>query len=262
MLKPNRYRQAIAEGRVPVGHMVWEFGTRGVSRLIDSTGLDFVVFDMEHSGFEIERLFDLIAYAKACTFAPFVRVPEGQYHFLARLMDAGALGVMIGNVETAEHAKYIVDSVKYAPLGRRGVGLGGAHTDYVVPDPVAYFAESNASTVVICQIESPKGVENAEAIAATPGVDILWVGHFDLSQAMGIPGQFQHPEFLANLCRVVAAARKHGKRLGIQPGTPEFLDQWMGLGFDVISWNVDTAVYRSALEAGVRMVQERAAKAG
>ncbi len=242
--------------------MVWEFGTRGVSRLIESTGLDFVIFDMEHSGFEIERMFDQIAYAKACTFAPFVRVPEGQYHFLARLMDAGALGVMIGNVETPEHAKYIVDSVKYAPLGRRGVGLGGAHTDYVVPDPVRYFQDSNASTVVICQIESPKGVENAEAIAATEGVDILWVGHFDLSQSMGIPGQFQHPDFITNLKRVVDAARKHGKRLGIQPGTPELLDQWMGIGFDVISWSVDTAVYRGALDSAVKLVQARAAKAG
>lgn len=257
MLKPNRYRQAIAEGRIPVGHMVWEFGTRGISRLIDSTGLDFVVFDMEHSGFEIERVFDLIAYAKACAFAPFVRVPEGQYHFLARLMDAGALGVMIGNVETPEHAKYIVDSVKYAPMGRRGVGLGGSHTDYVVPDPVKYFAESNESSVVICQIESPKGVANAEAIAATPGVDILWVGHFDLTTSMGIPGQFQHPDFLDALKRVVDAANKHGKRLGIQPGTPELLDQWLNVGFNVISWNVDSALYRAALDSGIRMVRER-----
>lgn len=260
MLKPNRYRQALDEGRIPVGHMVWEFGTRGISRLIESTGLDFVIFDMEHSGFEIERLFDLIAYSKACTFAPFVRVPEGQYHFLARLMDAGALGVMIGNVETAEHAKYIVDSVKYAPMGRRGVGLGGAHTDYVVPDPVRYFADSNESSVVICQIESPKGVANAGAIAATPGVDILWVGHFDLSTSMGIPGQFQHPDFLNALKTVVDAANKHGKRLGIQPGSPEYLDQWFGLGFNVISWSVDSALYRAALESGIRLVRERTAK--
>jgi 2-keto-3-deoxy-L-rhamnonate aldolase RhmA len=257
-MKPNRYRQAIAEGRVPVGHMVWEFGTRGLARMLEGTGLDFVIFDMEHSGFEIERVFDLIAYAKASSFAPFVRVPEAKYHFLARLMDGGALGVMIGNVETAETARYIVDSVKFAPLGRRGVGLGTSHTDFTVPDPVGYFNESNESTVVICQIESPKGVANAEAIAATPGVDILWVGHFDLSQSMGIPGQFQHPEFLANLERVVAAARKHGKRLGIQPGTPEYLDQWMNIGFDVISWSVDTAIYRSALMAGVQQVHNRA----
>src|SRR5262249_55669886 len=125
-MKPNRYRLAISEGRIPIGHMVWEFGTRGIACILESTGLDFVLFDLEHSGFEIERVFDLIAYSKACTFAPIVRVPEAQYHFLARLMDAGALGVMVANVESAEQAKFIVDAVKYAPLGRRGVGLGTA----------------------------------------------------------------------------------------------------------------------------------------
>ncbi len=254
-MKANRYRQAISEGRVPVGHMVWEFGTRGMARLLDSTGLDFVIFDMEHSAFDLADVADLIAWSKACAFAPFVRVPEPKYHFLARLMDAGALGVMIPNVETPEAAKYVVDCVKYAPLGRRGVGLGSAHTDFTVPNPAQYFMESNESTVVICQIESALGVDNAEAIAATPGVDILWVGHYDLSQSMGIPGQFQHVDFLRALDRVVAAATRHGKRLGIQPGSTELLDQWMQIGFNVISWSVDSALYRSALAQGVRIVQ-------
>jgi len=258
-MKTNRYRQAIAEGRVPVGHMVWEFATRGVARLLDSTGIDFVIFDMEHSAFDHAQVADVIAWSKACSFAPFVRVPEPQYHFLARLMDAGALGVMIPNVETPEQATAIVNAVKYAPLGRRGVGLGTSHTDFVVPNPVQYFKESNESTVVICQIESVTGVKNAEAIAATPGVDILWVGHFDLSQSMGIPGQFQHPDFLAGLASVVEAANRHGKRLGIQPTSTELLDQWMGLGFNVISWSVDTALYRGALAQGVRLVQATSA---
>ena len=92
--------------------MIMEFGTRGIAKIIESADLDFVVYDMEHSGFEVERLFDLIAWSKACSFAPFVRVPQGLYHFLARIMDAGALGVMIGNVETPEQAKSIVNAVK------------------------------------------------------------------------------------------------------------------------------------------------------
>lgn len=256
-MKSNRYREAIAAGRIPIGHMVWEFNTRGLARILESAGVDFVVFDMEHSAFDLDDIADLIAFSKACSFAPFVRVPEAKHHFLARLMDAGALGVMIPNVETPEQAKYVVDSVKYAPLGRRGVGLGSAHTDFVVPDPVTYFNESNASTVVICQIESQLGVANADAIAATPGVDNLWVGHFDLSQSMGIPGQFQHPDFLANLRKVVDAANKHGRRLGIQPGNQAMLDQWLEIGFNVISWSVDSAVYSAALAEGVQLVRRR-----
>jgi len=256
-MKPNRFREALAAGRMPVGHMVWEFGTRGIAKILESADLDFVIYDMEHSGFGMERIFDLIAYSKACSFAPMVRVPQAQYHFLARVMDAGALGVMIANVETPEQAKMIVDAVKYAPLGNRGVGIGTAHTDFQPLPAVEYFKESNESTVIICQIESPLGVKNAEAIAATPGVDLLWVGHFDLSQTMGIPAQFQHPDFLAALKTVIDAGKKHGCRLGIQPGNMEQCEQWLGLGFDVISWGADSFVYRQALINAVTDLRKR-----
>ena len=254
-MKPNRFRQAISEGRIPLGHMIMEFGTRGIAKILESADLDFVLFDMEHSGFGMERVFDLIAWSKACSFAPMVRVPQGQYHFLARVMDAGALGVMVGNVQTPEEAREIVSAVKYAPAGRRGVGLGTAHNDYVVPDPAEYYAASNSSTVVICQIESGLGVSNAEAIAAVAGVDCLWVGHYDLSTSLGIPGQFTSEQFQTALKTVVAAARRHGKLLGIQPGTAEQAANWRAVGFNVISWGSDIGVYRSALAAAIQKLR-------
>ncbi len=105
-------------------------------------------------------------------------------------------------------------------------------------------------------IESPAGVANVDAIAATPGVDVLWVGHYDLTQAMGIPAQFQHPDFLAALDFVVAAARRHGKQAGIQPGRVEDAEQWRRIGFNVLSWGIDYAVYRAALVSGVSQVRK------
>jgi 2-keto-3-deoxy-L-rhamnonate aldolase RhmA len=246
---------------MPVGHMIMEFGTRGIAKLLESADLDFVVYDMEHSGIEIDRIFDLIAWSKAAPYSPFVRVPQGMYHFLARVMDAGAHGVMVGNVETPEQARDIVNAVKYAPLGKRGVALGTAHNDYVMPDPAAYFKEINESSVVICQIESETGVRNAEAIAATSGVDCLWIGHFDLSQSMGIPAQFHNERFLDAMRAVVSAARRHGRLLGIQPGSAEQADEWMALGFNVISWSADIAVYRSALQAGVNRLRQKGVSA-
>ena len=241
---------------MPVGHMVMEFGTRGIAKLLEAANVDFVVFDMEHSGFEVERVFDLIAWSKACTFAPMVRVPQGDYHFLARTMDAGALGVMVANVETAEQAREIVGAVKYAPLGRRGLGLGGAHNDYVMPEPAEYLRESNENTVVICQIESELGVRNAAEIAGTEGVDVLWVGHFDLTQSMGIPAQFVHERFLGALRSVVSAAQQLGKGVGVQPGNLEQAEQWIAMGFNVISWQSDISLYRSALTAGVKRLRD------
>lgn len=260
-MKTNRYREALAAGRMPVGHMIMEFGTRGIAKIIETADVDFVLYDMEHSGIEMDRLYDLIAWSKACSFAPFVRVPQGLYHFLSRVMDAGALGVMVGNVETPEQARSIVEAVKYAPMGKRGVGFGLAHNDFMMPKAEDYIEQINASSVVICQIESETGVKNSEAIAATPGVDCLWIGHFDLSVSMGIPAQFHHERFLEALRTVVASAKKHGRTLGIQPGSPEQADEWMALGFNVMSWGADVAVYRSALQAAVKRLREKSARA-
>lgn len=259
-MKPNRFRQAIADGKVPVGHMIMEFGTRGIAKILEASGVDFVVFDMEHSGIDVDRMADLLAWSKAASFSPFVRVPQPHYHFLARIMDAGAQGIMVPNVETAEQARAIVDAVKYPPAGHRGVGLGTAHNDYVMPKPEEYFAEANANNVVICQIESPAGVDNSAAIAEVEGVDVLWVGQFDLSVAMGIPGHFEDEAFKQALATVTAAAARAGKRAGIQPGTPEQAVAWMKAGFNVISWQSDIALYRGALSAAVKRVRDLAAR--
>jgi len=256
-MKPNRFRQVVAEGRIPVGHMIMEFATRGIAKILEAAGVDFVVLDMEHTGFDAERIADQMAWFKATPIAPFVRVPQGLYHFLARTMDAGALGVMVGNVETPEQAHEVVNAVKYAPMGRRGLGLGTAHNDYVPPDTVAYLREANENSTVICQIESTTGLANLDPIASTPGVDVLWVGHFDLTQSMGIPAQFQHPEFLDALRRVVDAARRYSKRAGIQPGNTAQADQWLEIGFDVISWGVDIAVYREALRSAISVLRQK-----
>src|SRR5437016_2489070 len=260
-MKPNRFRQVVKEGRIPLGTMVWEFGTRGLPKILEAADLDFVLIDMEHSTFDGERVADLLALFKATPIAPFVRVPQRLYHFIARALDAGALGVMVANVETAEEAQEIVNAAKYAPMGHRGVGLGSAHTDFVVPDPPAYFREANENTTVIAMIESPRGLENAEAIAATAGVDVLWVGHFDLTQAMGIPSQFHHPDFLRAIRHVISAAGKHGKIAAINPTRPEQAEEWIAAGFKAISWSNDSTVYRTALSSAIQSLRLRVAAA-
>jgi 2-dehydro-3-deoxyglucarate aldolase/4-hydroxy-2-oxoheptanedioate aldolase len=250
-MKPNRFRQVLSEGRMPVGHMISEFATRGVAKILEAAGVDFVFIDMEHTAIDPARVADLMAWFKATPIAPFVRVPQGLYHFIARTLDAGALGVMVANVETADQAREIVNAAKYAPLGGRGVGLGLAHTDYRNPEPAIYFHEANENTTVICMIESCRGLANVDAIASTDGVDMLWVGHFDLTQSMGIPGQFHETRFVKALRTVAEAARSYSKPVGIQPASLEQAKQWHELGVDVFSWGNDVAVYSAALTAGV-----------
>jgi len=257
-VKPNRFKQVRAEGRIPVGHMVLEFGTRGIAQMVEVAGADFVVIDMEHTGFSAADIANLIAWFKATAVAPFVRVPQVAYHFIARTLDAGALGVMVPNVKSTGEARAIVDAAKYAPFGKRGVILGEAHTDFRSVDPRAFMEHSNQSTTIICQIESREGLEHLEAIATTPGVDVLWVGHFDLTQSLGIPGQFDNTLFLDALKQVVDTASRHGLGAGIQPGSLAQAQQWMELGFNVISYGGDLYVYLEALSRAIADVRKLA----
>lgn len=255
-MKENRFQRVLREGRIPTGHMIMEFGTRGIAKILEAAGVDFVLIDMEHNGFDTERIADLMAWFKATDIAPFVRVPQGLYHFIARTLDAGALGVMVANVESGEQARAIVSAARYAPLGKRGVGLGAAHNDYIQPDPQSYFRWANQNTTVICQIESTSGLANLDAIAGTDGVDVLWVGHSDLSQSLGIPGQFQDPRFLDALRRVAQTANRHGKLAAMQPASLEQAGQWTRLGFHFMGWKTDIALYRDALAKEIQALRE------
>jgi 2-keto-3-deoxy-L-rhamnonate aldolase RhmA len=259
-MKPNRFKEVRAEGRVPVGQMLWESGSRGMARMMDACDLDFAIIDTEHAAFTSAEVADLVAWFSATTIAPFVRVTEIAYHLLARTMDAGALGVMVPNVKNAAEARAVVDAVKYAPLGRRGIGLGGALTGYRGVNPAEFLEYSNANTTVMCQIESVEGIENLEAIATTPGVDVLWVGHYDLSQSMGIPGQFHDERFRDNLKRVIAVCDRHNLGAGIQPGSIAQAQEWLETGFNVISYSTEMAVYLTAMTQAVQQVRALAAK--
>ena len=250
-MKSNLIRQRLAEGKVPIGHMVMEFGTRGIAKIIESTGVDFVLLDMEHGGRDFASICDLLAWFKSTPVTPIVRVPSADYHFIARVMDAGAQGVMVPNVRSVEQARRVITALRFAPDGDRGLGLGGAQNNYIRPKLVEYMEASNQSNIFLCQIESTQALDDIDAIASLPGVDNLWVGHMDLSQSMGIVGQFENPVFVDAFCKVTDAAQRHNKSSGIQPGSLKEARIWLELGFNVISYSVDHSVYSTALKENV-----------
>ncbi len=254
----NRMKDRLQAGQVPIGHMIWEFNTRGIARLTELAHLDFVLIDMEHGGFSLAQVADMVTWFRATSVTPMVRVPEVQYHFIARTLDMGALGIMVPNVRTRAMAEAIVQATKYAPAGARGLGLGGSVSHYQTGDPRQLMDTMNAATAVICQIESREGLENLEEIATVPGVDVLWVGQADLSQSLGIPGQFAHPDFQAALDKVIACCRRHGLGAGIQPNDLVQCQAWLQVGFNTISYSVDTAVYATALAVGRQAVADLA----
>lgn len=252
-MRENPVKRRLAEGGVSVGAFVFEFSTTGVARIAASAGAEFVFFDQEHTGWSVETVRTLIAAARASDIVPMVRVPATEYHFIARALDAGAMGVMAPMVESEEQARLIVSSAKYPPAGRRGFGL--LYSDQIEEgNVVRTMASGNREVLLVAQIETAAGVENVEKIAAVDGIDVLWIGHNDLTSSLGIPGMFTHPDYARAVDRVLAAGRAHGKAVGIMATRPEEGPVHLGRGFRALAYG-DIWLYEEALRQGVRAVR-------
>src|SRR5437762_4763154 len=187
-MRTNPVKAALAAGKRAFGAMVFEFFSPGLPQICRNAGAEFVLFDMEHTGLGFETLKMQIALCRGLDIVPMARVPRGEYHFIARALDVGALGVMVPMVGTAEEARRIVACTRYPPEGRRGAAFGFAHDDYEGGEVAAKVAALHERTLLIAQIETDEGLANVETIAAVHGVDALWIGHFDLTNFLGIPG--------------------------------------------------------------------------
>ena len=258
-MRTNHIKQKLNDGGTSIGTFMFEFNTTGIGRIAAEAGAEFAVFDMEHTGWSVETIRMLLATSRSTAMIPYVRVPATEYHFIARVLDMGAMGVMVPMVESSEQAKKIVASAKYPPVGHRGSAFGIAHDDYSSGDIVAKVETANSETHLIAQIETVAGVENVEAIAAVDGIDVLWIGQSDLTSSLGIPGQFDHPRFKEAVATVLSACRKHNKVPGFMSGGIDdgkaFLDQ----GFRMLAYSGDLWIYRSAVREGVNALKRHAA---
>jgi len=240
------FRERVRRGEVLLGQMVLELFSPGIGPMLDACGLDFVIFDMEHGRCDINLLAEMVASCRGSNIFPITRVPDAACAPLSRALDVGARGVMVPRVETRQQAEDIVSQLKYAPMGRRGVALGIAH-DLYRPGGPEFFARANEETCVVLMVETEKGFENLDGIVSVPGVDIAWVGHYDLTVSMGIPTQFDHPRCLAAMDALVAACTRHGVAPGFLPATPESAAHWIEKGFRAMSLGTDFGVFLGAM---------------
>ena len=254
-MRTNRAKRKLQAGEVCIGHMLMEFASPGLMTVIAKAGLDFALIDTEHTRFSLETVCELIRHARSIDLPVFVRTPRGQYDQMSRYMDAGADGIMAPNVESTEEARRIIQATKYAPLGCRGTAFGIAHDDFDAGDSVQGLAHANEQSLVIAQVESRAGVANLDAIVSTEGIDVAWIGHNDLTQSMGIPGQFEHPEFTSAVAEVVETCSRYGKAAGFSGATPEALINLGERGFRCLSYSSDIRVYRDALLKGMQHIR-------
>ena len=217
------------------GAMIFEFFSPGIPIILKNAGCEFIIFDMEHGGLSLEQFKTLSIISNANKIAPFIRIPEINYNYVARALDLGASGVMVPMVNTPDDAIKIVNSSKYPPQGKRGAGFGFAHDNYLNQSPLSYIEKANNSLINIIQIETKQGLENVKEIASVDGVDCLWVGHFDLTNFLGIPGDFSSTIYLDAINEIVFAANTYKKSLGIMVNNKQELETYSKLGFNMIA---------------------------
>ena len=258
-MQAHAIKQDVLAGRVVPGAMVFEFFSPGMSAILANAGCRFVLYDMEHTGLGYETLKWLFAGCRGLPIEPMVRVPRGEYTWLARALDLGARGVMIPMVESAEQARHIVQACRYPPVGRRGAAFGFAQCDYQGGDVGEKIRRYHERTLVIAQIETERGLDEVDAIAAVDGIDVLWVGHFDLSNFLGIPAQFEHPQFDAAMRHVAAVARRHGKAAGFMATDAAWIARVREMGYTMIAGGTDTGLLEAGYKALVTHIQAPAA---
>jgi 2-dehydro-3-deoxyglucarate aldolase/4-hydroxy-2-oxoheptanedioate aldolase len=246
-LQPNAIKNDVMAGTMVAGAMVFEFFSPGTTAIMANAGCRFVFYDMEHTGLGFETLKWLFASGRGLPIEPMVRVPRGEYAWLARALDMGARGVMIPMVESAGQARSIVESCRYPPIGRRGAAFGFAQDDYLGGDVGQKIRAAHERTLIVAQIETERGLDNVEAIAAVEGIDVLWVGHFDLSNFLGIPGGFADPRFDAAMRRVASVAHAYGKAAGFMATDEAWIERVREMGYTMLAIGTDVGLLGTAV---------------
>lgn len=249
----NMLKEKLAQGVKPLGTFVGT-GSAAVVECLGCAGLDFVILDNEHSPIEAETTAELVRAAERRSITPLARVREISRPAILKLLDVGVQGLIIPDVHSAEDVRRIVSYAKYAPVGQQGFcpsQKDGWGTDMPgsVADVMAHF---NRETLVIPQCETAEALADIEHIAAMDGVDGIFIGPFDLSISLGMPGAFENERFKAALARISAACRSAGKPCLIFAGNGADAAVRLAQGYDGVAIGLDATLLIGGVQAQIR----------
>jgi 2-keto-3-deoxy-L-rhamnonate aldolase RhmA len=255
-ITPNHTKHLLARGGVALGLGVRLARTVEIATIGKSCGYDWLFIDMEHSSMNADTAAQMSMAALAVGITPIVRVPGKEHHHASRLLDAGAQGIVVPHVDTAEEAAQAVSYCRYPPTGHRSMmgvlpqtsflGGGDADTPQIVND----------ETLVALMIETPTALDNIESIAAVPGIDVLLIGTNDLSAEMGLTGQFGHPRIEAAYRAVLSACAKRGIHAGMGGVyEPALMEKYIGMGMRFILSGNDLSFMMSAARDRTRFIR-------
>jgi 2-keto-3-deoxy-L-rhamnonate aldolase RhmA len=223
-------KKALREGRPVIAATITTNSVETAAQTA-KLGFDFLWIEMEHSPITLETLRNMVLATRGLPALPFARVPVNEVWTAKRVLDAGVSGVMFPFTSTPDLARNAVAACRYPPLGRRGSGANLARFSW--PEDANYYDSADENVTVIIIIEEAGAVERIDEIAATPGVDVLFIGTSDLSFSLGLRGEQNHPKLQQAIARVVEAGKRNNKFLGRPAGTPEQITDYTAQGFQL-----------------------------
>ena len=214
-------------------------------------GFDFAVIDLEHGPLHTLAAEDLCRAADCAGLAPVIRVRKNDAPQIQRALDIGSAGVQVPQIETKLDAQAVVKSAKYSPLGSRGLSFS---TRAGVYGAASSTEEMNEKSLVVIHVEGKGGVNNLEEIVTVPHIDVIFLGPYDLSQSLGIPGQVDDRRVMELMQNALQTIRNAGKAAGTFATNPETAKFWIDAGVQYLGLGVDVAIFRQACEELVKAV--------
>lgn len=208
-------------------------------------GFDFIILDLEHAPTSTQTLQHLIRAAEIGGVVPIVRVKESPSSLIGEVLDVGAAGVQVPQINSAEAASNAVKAARFAPLGERGVCRFVRAANYSALKRERYFQDANQALVIL-QLEGKQALQNLQSIIAVPGIDVIFIGPYDLSQSLGHPGDVQHPEVVAATAEITRDCLQRGITVGTFVDTMDAARHWMAAGVRYLSYSVDIGIFTDA----------------
>lgn len=253
----NALKEKMAAGKKTIGTF-HELGSASAVEVLAYSGLDYVLIDTEHGPFDVESTQSFIRAAKGVDFTPLVRVKDGSRNSILKMLDVGAQGLVIPNIYSLEEIKQIVSYGKYFPMGNRGVaptsGSGFWFADYAQNGLDKYFEISNRETLLLPQCETKECLEDIENIVKFEGVDGIFVGPYDLSTALGKPGQLEDPTVLDAIKKIVDVCQANNKFAFIYAGNEVAAQNYLSLGYDSVTFSMDAIELEKSYEESIKKI--------
>ena len=252
MIRENRVKQTLRSGGNVVGTFA-KITDPSAVEVLGLAGFDFFVLDNEHVAMNRESMVRILRAAELSPLVPVVRVRENRAVEMLQDLDAGAMGVQVPHVNTKVDALRVVQGVKYAPQGHRGFASSHRAGAFGFLPPIEYVRQSNEQTLVACYCETLAAIENLAEIVAVDGLDVVFIGPWDLTQSLGFIGQLDHPDLRRHIDTIIDTTRAAGKAAGIIASDAADARQWFDRGVQYVTVSSDLGMLASQ---GRGLIQE------